>query len=122
MKEKIKNLIKNNIYNIFIITIIVAYFTYITNEGKSILFFITTIPFFLAIIWFFTRDKEIKEFKINLNQKFPFFGKMLAVILKIFVFLILLFSIFIITMQIIDTIEKEQSIKKLDTQYEKLFD
>ena len=110
MKEKIKILMKNNIYNIVVIlTILGAIFTFIIKEGKPILLFFLITPFFLVTIWFFSQDKQIKEFKETFNNKFLFLGKRLAVIFRIFIFLIFLFSIFIIVIGIIDTIEEIQA-------------
>ena len=110
MKEKIKILMKNNIYNIVVIlTILGAIFTFIIKEGKPILLFFLITPFFLVTIWFFSQDKQIKEFKETFNNKFLFLGKTLAVIFRIFIFLIFLFSIFIIVIGIIDTIEEIQA-------------
>ena len=110
MKEKIKILMRNNIYNIVVIlTILGAIFTFIIKEGKPILLFFLITPFFLVTIWFFSQDKQIKEFKETFNNKFPFLGKTLAVIFRIFIFLIFLFSIFIIVVRIIHTIEEIQA-------------
>lgn len=100
-------MIKNNIYNIVVIlAIITAYFTYIVMAGESILLFVVITPFFLAIIWFFSRDKQIKELKASFNEKFPLLGKTLAVIFRIFVFLVFLSSIFIVTAGIYGYIEE----------------
>jgi len=105
MKEKIKTLMKNNIYNITVIsTILAAYLTYIIMKSESILLFFIITPFFLAIIWFFSRDKQIKEFKTAFNEKFILLGKAIAIIFRIFVFLIFLFSIFIVVAGIVVSI------------------
>lgn len=107
MREKIRPLIKSNIYKIVVIsTILAAIFTFIIKEDKPILLFFLIAPFFLAIVWFFSQDKQIKEFKETFNKKFPFLEKTLVVIFRVFVFFVFLFSIFIVAIGIIDTFER----------------
>ena len=107
MKEKIKILVKKNFYNIIVLLAILgAFLTFIIMEetAKPILIFFLIAPFFLAIIWFLSQDKQIREFKQFFNERFPFLGKALSVIFRIFVFLIFLFSIFIIIVGVISTL------------------
>lgn len=109
MKEKIKTLIKKNIYNIVVIlTILVATFTFIIKQVEEypIVLFILVAIFFLSIMWFFSQDKQIKDFREVFNKKFPFLGKTIAIVFRIFIFLIFLLSIFIIIAGIIDTFEQ----------------
>ncbi len=109
MKEKIKNFIKSNFYNIVVIlAILSAFLTVVLKEGwLIILFFLGTI-FFLAIVWFFSQDKQIGEFKEIFNKKFPFLGRTIAIVFRILVFLLFLFSIFIVLAGIIDTLKQRR--------------
>lgn len=109
MKEKIKKILKDNIYSVVVIaSILGAVFTFIIKEADEMPFLLFSLValFFLAIIWFFSRDKQIKEFTKDFNERFPFLGKTLAVIFRITTFLIFLFSICIIIVGIIDTFEQ----------------
>lgn len=122
MKEKIKN----NIYSLVVIlTILAAVFIVIIKEVEEypiILFFLVT-SFFLAIVWFFSQDKQIKEFKTTFNEKFPLLGKALAVIFRIFVFLVFLLSIFIVVAGIMAHLEEIKMGKiKLEQQEQQRLD
>lgn len=100
MKEKIKKFVRNNAYYIVIFTILCAYFIFLAVEigDDAILAFILTAPFFIAIILFLYHDKKIKEYRIIFNERFSstFVAKTLAIIFRILLFLIFLFSVFII--------------------------
>lgn len=87
MKEKI------NIYNISVVSalLLVSFFIWTDAYGNSAFLFLLMVPFFLAIIWFFSKDNQIREFKQLLSEKFPFLSKTLSVIFRIFVF----FNLFI---------------------------
>lgn len=110
MKEKIKIIIKNNVYNIVVLPVILgAVLTYIIKEDKPIASFILISLVFLSTHLFLGRDKRIKEFKEEFNNKLSFLSKMVSAVLRCIVFFIFLFSIFVIIAGIIDTIEKDKA-------------
>ena len=107
MKEKINILLKGNLYNIVVIlSILGACLVFMIKEEiiHPILFLFFIAPFFLAIIWFFSKDRQIIEFKQFFSDRFPFFSKTLSVIFRIFVFLIFLVSIYIVIMGILSSL------------------
>lgn len=109
MKEKVKTIIKNNIYNIVVMSVILgAVLTYIIKEGNPIASFIFISLIFLSIFIFLVKDKRIKEFKEEFNNKFPFLRKMLSAVFRFIAFLFFLFSVFVIIAGIVDTIEKNK--------------
>lgn len=120
MKEKIKVFIKNNLYNIVVILAILgAFLTIVYKNDWPILLFILMAPFFIAVIWFFYKDKQIKEFKDVFNKKFPFLGKTIAIIFRTFIFLTFLLGVLIIAVGVIDTFKhvKEEKIRMDAKQY-----
>ena len=94
-----KKFIKENWFRIIVLlAIFLASFLimFLLDYEHLLKLFFLLFFFLLAIVWFFSTDKKLKELREEINKHYPFCTKIVAGIFRITMFLVFLCAVFLI--------------------------